>query len=94
MAEQKLRKAIISNCNKEHVNSISECILNALNENVKLTGYNTRKLRKHKVTLRKVAYMPGPLSTKKKPIVQRGGFLLTLLSAGLPAIASLTLSSK
>jgi len=90
-AELKRRKAIISNCNKELVNSISEFILNVLNGNVKLTGCNTRKLRKHKVTLRKVAGKPVPLSTKKKLIVQRGGFLL---SAVLIAIASLIVSSN
>jgi len=33
-----------------------------------------------------------PLSSKKKLIVQRGGFLLPLLSAVLPAIASLIFS--
>jgi len=93
-AEKKLRKAITSNCNKELVNSISECILNVLNGNVKLTGCNTRKLRKHKVTLGKVADRRVPLSTKKKLIVQRGGFLLPLFSAILPAIASLIFPSK
>ena len=90
-AEPKLRKAIISNCNKELVNSISECILNVLNGNVKLAGCNTRKLRKHRVTLRKVADKRVPLSTKKRLIIQRGGFLL---SAVLPAIASLIVSSR
>ena len=93
-AEPKLRKAIISNCNKELVNSISECILNVLNGNVKLAGCNTSKLRKHKDTLRKVADKRIPLSAKKKLIVQRGGFLLPLLSTILPAIASLIVSSK
>jgi len=93
-AEPKLRKAIISNCNKELVNSISECILNVLNENVKLAGCNTHKLRKHRVTLRKVADKRVPLSTKKRLIIQRGGFLLPLLSAILPAIASLIVSSR
>jgi len=88
-AEPKLRKAIISNCNKDLVTSISECILNVLNGDVKLAGCNTRKLRKHKVTLRNLADKRVSLSTKKMLIVQRSGFLLPLLSADLPAIASL-----
>jgi len=92
--EPKLRKAIISNCNKELVNSISECILNVLNGNVKLAGCNTRKLRKHRVTLRKIADKRVSLSTKKKLIILGGGFLLPLLSAVLPAIASLIVSSR
>jgi len=47
-ADPKLRKAIISNCNKELVNCISECVMNVLNGNIKLPGCVTRKLQKHK----------------------------------------------
>jgi hypothetical protein len=36
-AKPKLRKAILSNCNKELINTISECVLNLLNGNLKLT---------------------------------------------------------
>ena len=93
-AKPKLRKAIMFNCYKELLNSISECILNVLNGNVKLTVCKTRKLRKHKVTLRRMADMRDPLSTKNKLIVQRGGFLLPLLSAVLTAIAYLIVFSK
>jgi len=88
-ADQKLRKAIISKCNKEVVHCISECILNVQYGNIKLTGCDTRKLQKHKSALRKVSDMRVPLSAKKKIIVKRGGFLLPLLSAILPTIASL-----
>jgi len=93
-AKPTLRKAIIFKCKKELMNSISDCILNVLNGNVKLTGCNTRKLRKYKVTRRKVADKRVPLSTEKKIIVQRGGFLLPLLGPVLPAIASLIVSSS
>ena len=40
---------------------------------------------------RKVADRHVPLSAKKRFIVQRGGFLLPLLNAKLPTIASLIL---
>ena len=93
-AEPKLLKAIISNCNKVLVNSISECILNVLSGNVKLAGCNTRKLRKPRVTIRKIADKRVPLSTNKRLIIQRGGFLLPLLSTVLPGIASLIVSSR
>jgi len=88
-AETKLRKAIISNCKRELVNSISECVLNVLKGNIKLTRCNTQKLRKYKAALRKFADKRVPYSSKKKLIVLRGGFLLSLLSAVLPTIASL-----
>ena len=71
-AEHKKRKVIVSNCNKELVNSIRECILNVLNGNIKLSGCDTRKLRKHKAVLRKVADKRVPLCSKKKLTVHRG----------------------
>ena len=45
-ADSKLRKAIISKCNKELVNCIAS-VLNVLNGNIKLPGCVTRKLQKH-----------------------------------------------
>ena len=71
------------------VHCISECILNVQNGNIKLTGCDTHKLQKHKAALRKVSDKRVPLSAKKELIVQRGGFLLPLLSAILPTLASL-----
>jgi hypothetical protein len=88
-AHPKLRKAIISNCVKELVNCISDCVLNVLNGNLPC---NTSKLRKHKVALRKVSDRHVSLSGKKRLIVPRGGLLLPQLSAILPSIAGLLTS--
>jgi len=88
-AQPKLRKAIFSNSNRELVNCISECILNNLNGNLKLTDCSKRKLRKHKTVLRKFADKQVSASFKKRLINQRGGFLLPLLSAVLPTLANL-----
>ena len=87
-ATPKLRKAIVSNCDRELVLSICECVLNVLNGNVRFSECVARKLRKHRAVLRKVADRRVPLSGKKL-IVQRGGFLLPLLVAVLPALVSL-----
>jgi len=87
-ADPKLREAILANCKIELVKNLSECLLNLLRDNVKLTPCQ-RKLRKHRVHLRKLADKRVSLSSKKKAIVQRGGFLLPLLGAVLPIIASL-----
>src|SRR5215469_2539513 len=88
-ANPKLRKAIIANCKNDLVNVINECALNLLRGNVKLTGCQKKKLCKHRGLLRRLADRRVPLSAKKKAIVQRGGFLLPLLGAVLPTIASL-----
>ena len=87
--DSKLRKAIIANCKSELLKTLSEWSLNLLRGNVKLTQCQKRKLRKHRVFLRKLADSHVSLSAKKKSIVQRGGFLLPLLGAVLPTIASL-----
>ena len=93
-ADPKLRKAIISKRNKDLFNFLSECALNVLNRNIKLTGCDTRKLQKYKVAIRKVSDRRVPLASKKNLIVERGGFLLPLLSAILPKIASLIVRKR
>ena len=65
-SDSKLPKAIISKCNKELVNCISECVFNVLNGNIKLSGCVTRKLQKHKAALRKISDRRVPLSKKEK----------------------------
>ena len=76
-ARPKLRKAIVLHC-----------VLIVFNSNVRLTGCAKRKLRKYKAVLRKVADKRVPLSGKMRLIVQEGGFLLPLLTAVQPALAS------
>jgi len=92
-ADPKLRKAILANCNSGLAKTLSECSLNLLRGNVKLTPCPKRKLRKYLLHLRKLADKRVSLSAKKKSIVQRGGFLLPLLGAVLPTIASLLFKS-
>ena len=65
-AESRLRKAIISNCNKELLKCINECVLNVLKGNINQTVCNTCKLRKHKAAIRKVTFsqnVSGPTMT-------------------------------
>jgi hypothetical protein len=76
----KLRKPIISNCNTDLLNSISECVLNMLNGNVRLSISMNRKLKNHKCNLNSLADKRLPVTAKKR-IIQRGGFLLPVLTA-------------
>jgi hypothetical protein len=93
-AQPKLRNAKISNCNRELFNCISECILNVLNGNLKVSDCAKQKLRKHKSVLRKVADKRVTPSAKKRLINQRGGFFLPLLSAALPTLANLSFRQR
>jgi hypothetical protein len=88
-AKNKLRKAIILNGNRELLNSISECVLNVLQGNLKMLDCAKRKLIKHGSVLRKVADKRVSSSAKKRLIIQRGGFLVSHLAAVLPTVANL-----
>jgi hypothetical protein len=85
----KLRKGIISNCDKGLVNDICKCILNDLKGNIKLTACSKRKLKKYKTVLRTLIDKSRALSNKNRLIIEKGGFLLPLLTAVLPTLASL-----
>jgi len=76
------------------LNCISECILNVLNGNLKVSDYAKQKLRKHKSVLRKVADKRLTSSAKKRLTNQRGGFLLPLLIAVLPTVANLSFRQR
>jgi hypothetical protein len=88
-AQPKLRKAIISNCKREILNCISECILNVLNGNLKVSDCAKQKLRKHKSLLRKVTDKRVSPSVRKRLINQHGRFILTLLTVVLATLANL-----
>jgi hypothetical protein len=73
---------------------ISECVLNMLHDNQKLTACKKKRLRKFKFPPRAFSDKRESISAKKCLINQRGGFLLPLLSAILPTIASLIFRSR
>ena len=87
-ADPKLRKAILKNANSELILSIVECALNVLNGNCKISECTKRKLGKHKKVLRDFC-KKASISKKRKLVIQKGGFLIPLLSAILPSLISL-----
>jgi len=93
-AKPQLRRAIIKNCSSELVKSISECVLNVLRNNLQLTECQKKRFQKFKVPLRALASKRVSISSKKRLLNQRGGFLVPLLSDILPTIASLIFRSR
>ena len=85
-ARPKLCKAIVSNCNKDLLHSISECVLNVLNGNIHVSDCAKRILEKYNCSLRSLVDRRLPLASRKRVIIQRGGFLLPVLSAVLPTL--------
>ena len=83
-----LHKAIVSNCNKDLLHSICECVLNVLNGNIRGSDCTKRKLKKFKASLLSLVHKRLPLVSKRRVILQLGAFLLPLLSAVLPTLTS------
>jgi hypothetical protein len=65
-AKPQLRKVILKNCSNELAKSISECVLNVLHDNLKLSACQKKRLRKFKVPLRALADKRVSISAKKR----------------------------
>ena len=84
-----LRKHLLKKLPLRSVKGICECSLNVLNGNLPISSQQKKKLRKYKVTLRKIANRKESLPKKKKIIIQEGGFLNILIPAAISAISTL-----
>ena len=56
---------------------------------LKLSDRKKRKVRKFKRQIRTIVDKHVPLASKKKLIILRGGFIVPLLTAVLPALATI-----
>jgi len=92
-----MRKGIIMNADKELIYTLCECILNLLNGNINISDEKFNQLKSYKHSFRKILDKKLNLKSKKKLIIQKGGFLEILLPAvisGLSAIISSAISSS
>jgi len=91
-----MRKAIINKSDKKLVNSICEMVFNLINGNLNINNSDFQKLKKYKTSLRKLVKKSN-LASKKKILVQNGGFLQFLIPAvitGISEIVSSLISKK
>src|SRR5579872_7475055 len=87
-AKPKARDAMLRNASAGMVKGVCECARNTLNGTVPLSPSQKRALAKHKVKLRMIGSR-GPLTRRKKAVVQKGGALVTtLIGIALPALIS------
>lgn len=84
-----LRKQLLKKLPLRSIKTICECTLNALEGNIPLTSSQKKSLRKYKSPLRKIATKKGSLFSKKKLIIQNGGFLNILVPAALSVLTNL-----
>ena len=85
-----MRKVILSNADKDLINTICECVHNCLNGNIELNNGIKTKLKLHKNDLRNLVGRNKSLKIKKKILSQKGGaFLPLLLSTVLGGLSSI-----
>lgn len=77
-------KKILKNANRDLIKAISEIALNMLNGVVPLTLDKKKQMHRHKNSMRLITRRLN-LGAKRK-IVQRGGFIGSLLGIGLPLL--------
>jgi len=94
--KNKYRKAILMHADRELVHVLCEIIENVLHGNVKIPDHDKERLRRFKSTLH-LLIQKSSLKTKRKILVQKGGFLEFLIPAvitGISSIISSVISSK
>ena len=91
-AKPNLRESIIHKCDKQLVQCICECILNLLHGNININRETLCKLKKYKNTFRKIIKKSN-LQSKKKILIQQGGFLQYLIPAVISGLSSIISSA-
>ena len=92
-AKPSVIRAIVRDSDTDLLYLLSECAVNILKGNVKLTKTNKKKLEKHSGKLRKLASKKINLNTRRE-IIQKGhGFIGPMLLSILPMIPRLIKSA-
>lgn len=81
-----IRKNILQNGSGDLIKTLCEVCLNVLNGNAKISKNSKNNIRKYKKVLRQLAKPNDRLSSKRKILIQKGGFLPALLTAVLSGI--------
>lgn len=81
-----IRKTILKYASPELIKTLCEISMNILNGNAKISSSYKKRLENYKTPLRKLISPRLGLKSKKKLLVQRGGFLPALLGAILTSV--------
>ena len=89
--DKRYKKAIINSADKSLIRAICELSLNLLSGNIELDKHSFEELKKYKKVLRKLVskQKSKSLSTKKRLIIQNGGFLQFLIPAVIGGISTI-----
>ena len=93
-AKPQARHALLASADDELVQAIVECALNTLNGNHKLTKEEKSKLKKHKSRLQALINPKISFKSKRKLLVQKGGFIVPLLASVLSGVIGSLISNN
>lgn len=82
----KIRKAIIKYGDTELINTLSEIALNVLNGNSKINNKTKKNLLHYKKQIRCIACSKRSVQSKRRILIQKGGFLPILIGGILSGI--------
>lgn len=82
----KLRKALVENADNGLIKTINEIAFNTLNGNNTIDNKTKVKLKKYKKQMRCLTCPKRSIASKRKLLIQNGGFLPTLIASILSGI--------
>jgi len=93
-AKPQARRALLTSADDDLIKAIVECAINTLNGNHKLTKENKGKLNKFKNRLRALVNPNITFKSKRKLLVQKGGFIAPLLTNTLSGVIGSLISGN
>lgn len=89
-ASKSIQKSIITSAPKDFIDTICECAHNLLKGNVSMTQDQYKKLKHYRTQLRELNRKQTSLK-RKRSLLQKGGFLGSILARVAPILANLFL---
>jgi len=93
-AKPQARRVLLTSASDELIKAIVECAINTLNGNHKLTKDEKSKLSKYKNRLRALVNPKISFKSKRKLLVQKGGFIVPLLTSILSSVIGAIVSKN
>jgi hypothetical protein len=93
-AKPQARRALLSSASDELIKVIVECAINTLNGNHKLSTDEKSKLGKYKNRLRELVNPKISFKSKRKLLIQKGGFIVPLLTSILSSVIGALVTSN
>ena len=85
-AKLQARRALLDSTSYDLIKAIVECAINTLHGNHKLTKDKKSKLQKYKNRLRALINPKVNFKSKRKLLIQKGGFIVPLLTTILSGV--------